>query len=185
MIYIQLPYIILSITNALRQIDPSLELAASALGGSFRQVTLPLFGGRGGRRAASFRAGARLIHNAGHGGGSRDIALSMLIAQQIDLLNCGLRGHSFRGAAGDRARPDRHCAAHARHRQRIQDGQVKLPARLILLAMLALMLFLGYRLSLCSWFPYYSASYLTFPPPGFGLRWTKLTSAVLVGNQRG
>jgi ABC-type spermidine/putrescine transport system permease subunit I len=46
MIHILLPYMILPIANAIRQIDPSLWRAASGLGASpwatFRQVTLPL-----------------------------------------------------------------------------------------------------------------------------------------------
>src|ERR1043166_6588646 len=46
MTHILLPYMILPIANALRQIDPSLERAASGLGATplktFLQVTLPL-----------------------------------------------------------------------------------------------------------------------------------------------
>ncbi|MBV8188779.1 MAG: ABC transporter permease [Alphaproteobacteria bacterium] len=92
MIHILLPYMILPIANALRQIDPSLARAASGLGASpfqaFRQVVLPL-------SVPGVAAGVLLVFVLSLGfyitpamvGGPRDITLSMLIAQQVDQLN--------------------------------------------------------------------------------------------------
>ncbi|MET4222008.1 ABC-type spermidine/putrescine transport system permease subunit I [Bradyrhizobium sp. LB14.3] len=92
MIHILLPYMILPIANALRQIDPSLALASSGLGatpwGTFRQVTLPL-------SMPGVAAGMLLVFVLALGfyitpamvGGSRDITLSMLIAQEVDQLH--------------------------------------------------------------------------------------------------
>ncbi|WP_247301648.1 ABC transporter permease [Bradyrhizobium sp. 179] len=94
MTHILLPYMILPIANALRQIDPSLARAASGLGatpwGTFRQVILPL-------SMPGVAAGALLVFVLALGfyitpamvGGSRDVTLSMLIAQQVDQLNWG------------------------------------------------------------------------------------------------
>jgi ABC-type spermidine/putrescine transport system permease subunit I len=92
MTHILLPYMILPIANALRQIDPSLARAASGLGASpfatFRQVTLPL-------SMPGVAAGVLLVFVLALGfyitpamvGGPREITLSMLIAQQVDQLN--------------------------------------------------------------------------------------------------
>lgn len=92
MIHILLPYMILPIANALRQIDPSLLRAASGLGATpamaFRQVVLPL-------SMPGVAAGTLLVFVMALGfyitpamvGGPRDITLSMLIAQQVDQLN--------------------------------------------------------------------------------------------------
>jgi ABC-type spermidine/putrescine transport system permease subunit I len=92
MIHILLPYMILPIANALRQIDPSLVRAASGLGATpfmtFRQVILPL-------SMSGVAAGTLLVFVLALGfyitpamvGGPRDITLSMLIAQQVDHLN--------------------------------------------------------------------------------------------------
>jgi ABC-type spermidine/putrescine transport system permease subunit I len=92
MTHILLPYMILPIANALRQIDPSLARAASGLGASpfatFRQVTLPL-------SMPGVAAGMLLVFVLALGfyitpamvGGPREITLSMLIAQQVDQLN--------------------------------------------------------------------------------------------------
>ena len=94
MIHILLPYMILPVANALRQIDPSLARAAAGLGagpwGVFRQVTLPL-------SMPGVAAGVLLVFVLCLGfyitpalvGGPRDITLSMLIAQQVDQLNWG------------------------------------------------------------------------------------------------
>lgn len=94
MIHILLPYMILPIANALRQIDPSLALASSGLGATpwatFRQVTFPL-------SLPGVAAGMLLVFVLSLGfyitpamvGGSRDITLSMLIAQQVDQLHWG------------------------------------------------------------------------------------------------
>lgn len=94
MTHILLPYMILPIANALRQIDPSLSRAASGLGatpwGTLRQVILPL-------SMPGVAAGMLLVFVLALGfyitpamvGGSREIMLSMLIAQQVDLLNWG------------------------------------------------------------------------------------------------
>ena len=92
MTHILLPYMILPIANALRQIDPALARAASGLGASpfatFRQVTLPL-------SMPGVAAGVLLVFVLALGfyitpamvGGPREITLSMLIYQQVDQLN--------------------------------------------------------------------------------------------------
>lgn len=92
MVHILLPYMILPIANAIRQIDPSLWRAASGLGASpwatFRQVTLPL-------SMPGVAAGMLLVFVLALGfyitpamvGGPREITLSMLIAQQVEQLN--------------------------------------------------------------------------------------------------
>lgn len=92
MIHILMPYMILPIANALRQIDPSLARAASGLGATpfrtFRDVTLPL-------SMPGVLAGVLLVFVLSLGfyitpalvGGPRDMTISMLIAQQVDLLN--------------------------------------------------------------------------------------------------
>lgn len=94
MTHILLPYMILPIANALRQIDPSLARAASGLGatpwGTFRQVTLPL-------SMPGVAVGVLLVFVLALGfyitpamvGDAREITLSMLIAQQVDQLNWG------------------------------------------------------------------------------------------------
>ncbi|WP_428487820.1 ABC transporter permease [Rhodopila sp.] len=92
MIHILLPYMILPIANALRQIDPSLAKAALGLGASpfrtFRDVILPL-------SMPGVAAGVLLVFVLSLGfyitpalvGGPRDMTISMLIAQQVDQLN--------------------------------------------------------------------------------------------------
>jgi ABC-type spermidine/putrescine transport system permease subunit I len=92
MIHILLPYMILPIANALRQIDPSLARAAAGLGSppwkTFLQITLPL-------SVPGVAAGGLLVFVLSLGfyitpamlGGPRDITLSMLIAIQVDQLN--------------------------------------------------------------------------------------------------
>lgn len=94
MTHILLPYMILPIANALRQIDPSLARAASGLGATpwatFCQVIFPL-------SVPGVAAGVLIVFVLALGfyitpawvGSSRDITLSMLIAQQVDLLNWG------------------------------------------------------------------------------------------------
>jgi len=92
MSHILLPYMILPIANAVRQIDPSLPRAASGLGATpwatFRQVILPL-------SMPGVAAGVLLVFVLALGfyitpamvGGPREITLSMLIALQVDQLN--------------------------------------------------------------------------------------------------
>lgn len=92
MIHILLPYMILPIANALRQIDPSLPRAALGLGAPplqvFREVILPL-------SMPGVAAGVLLVFVLSLGfyitpallGGPRDMTISMLIAQQVDQLN--------------------------------------------------------------------------------------------------
>ncbi len=92
MIHILLPYMILPIANALRQIDPALGRAALGLGATpmrvFRQVILPL-------SMPGVAAGVLLVFVLSLGfyitpalvGGPRDMTVSMLIAQQVDQLN--------------------------------------------------------------------------------------------------
>ncbi|RZN07867.1 ABC transporter permease [Bradyrhizobium genosp. SA-3] len=94
MTHILLPYMILPIANALRQIDPSLARAASGLGatpwGTFRQVILPL-------SMPGVAAGVVLVFVLALGfyitpvlvGSSRDITISMLIAQEVGQLHWG------------------------------------------------------------------------------------------------
>jgi ABC-type spermidine/putrescine transport system permease subunit I len=92
MIHILLPYMILPIANALRQIDPSLARAALGLGATpfraFREVILPL-------SMPGVAAGVLLVFVLSLGfyitpalvGGPRDMTVAMLIAQQVDQLN--------------------------------------------------------------------------------------------------
>jgi putative spermidine/putrescine transport system permease protein len=92
MIHILLPYMILPIASVLRQIDGALLWAAAGLGapprGVFLQVILPL-------SMPGVAAGVLLVFVLALGfyitpalvGGPRDLMLSMLIAQQVDLLN--------------------------------------------------------------------------------------------------
>jgi len=92
MIHILLPYMILPIASVLRQVDPALPRAAAGLGaspwGTFRQVVLPL-------SMPGVIAGTLLVFVLSLGfyitpalvGGPRDMMLSQLIAQQVDLLN--------------------------------------------------------------------------------------------------
>lgn len=92
MIHILLPYMILPIASVLRQIDPALPRAAAGLGatpwGVFRQVVLPL-------SMPGVAAGVLLVFVLSLGfyitpmlvGGPRDMMLSMLIAQQVELIN--------------------------------------------------------------------------------------------------
>jgi ABC-type spermidine/putrescine transport system permease subunit I len=92
MTHILLPYMILPIANALRQIDPSLRRAALGLGAApfraFREVILPL-------SMPGVAAGVLLVFVLSLGfyitpalvGGPRDMTVSMLIAQQVDQLN--------------------------------------------------------------------------------------------------
>lgn len=92
MIHILLPYMILPIASVLRQVDPALPRAAAGLGATpwrvFLQVVLPL-------SMPGVAAGTLLVFVLSLGfyitpalvGGPRDMMLSMLIAQQVDLIN--------------------------------------------------------------------------------------------------
>ncbi len=92
MIHILLPYMILPIASVLRQIDTALPRAAAGLGATpwttFVRVILPL-------SMPGVAAGVLLVFVLSLGfyitpalvGGPRDFMLSMLIAQQVDLLN--------------------------------------------------------------------------------------------------
>jgi ABC-type spermidine/putrescine transport system permease subunit I len=92
MIHILLPYMILPIASVLRQMDAALPRAAAGLGATprsvFAQVILPL-------SMPGVAAGVLLVFVLSLGfyitpalvGGPRDFMLSMLIAQQVDLLN--------------------------------------------------------------------------------------------------
>jgi ABC-type spermidine/putrescine transport system permease subunit I len=92
MIHILLPYMILPIASVLRQIDTALPRAAAGLGAApwtvFARVILPL-------SMPGVAAGVLLVFVLSLGfyitpalvGGPRDFMLSMLIAQQVDLLN--------------------------------------------------------------------------------------------------
>jgi len=92
MIHILMPYMILPIANALRQIDPSLARAAAGLGATplstFRDVILPL-------SMPGVLAGVLLVFVLSLGfyitpalvGGPRDMTISMLIAQEVDHLH--------------------------------------------------------------------------------------------------
>ncbi len=92
MIHILLPYMILPIANALRQIDPSLAPAAAGLGASrwrvFQQVILPLsMSGVGAGTLLVFVLSLGFYITPALVGGPRDTTLSMLIVQQVDQLN--------------------------------------------------------------------------------------------------
>ena len=92
MIHILLPYMILPIANALRQIDPSLIRAASGLGATpfmtFRQVIMPLsMSGVAAGTLLTFVLALGFYITPAMVGGPRDITLSMLIAQQVEQLN--------------------------------------------------------------------------------------------------
>jgi ABC-type spermidine/putrescine transport system permease subunit I len=92
MIHILLPYMILPIGSALRQIDQALPHAAAGLGATpwsvFVRIVVPL-------SMPGVAAGVLLVFVLSLGfyitpalvGGPRDFMLSMLIAQQVDLLN--------------------------------------------------------------------------------------------------
>ncbi len=92
MIHILLPYMILPIASVLRQIDVALPRAAAGLGATrwavFSQVVLPL-------SMPGVAVGVLLVFVLSLGfyitpalvGGPRDVMISMLIAQQVDLLN--------------------------------------------------------------------------------------------------
>ena len=92
MIHILLPYMILPIASVLRQIDPALPRAASGLGATpfraFRQVVLPL-------SMPGVAAGVLLVFVLSLGfyitpmlvGGPHDMLLSMLISQQVELID--------------------------------------------------------------------------------------------------
>lgn len=92
MVHILLPYMVLPIASVLRQIDGALLRAAAGLGAPpwrvFLQVVLPL-------SMPGVAAGTLLVFVLALGfyitpalvGGPRDLMLSMLIAQQVDLLN--------------------------------------------------------------------------------------------------
>jgi ABC-type spermidine/putrescine transport system permease subunit I len=92
MTHILLPYMILPIASVLRQLDPALPRAAAGLGASpwsvLIRIVLPL-------SMPGVAAGVLLVFVLSLGfyitpalvGGPRDMMLSMLIAQQVDLLN--------------------------------------------------------------------------------------------------
>jgi ABC-type spermidine/putrescine transport system permease subunit I len=92
MIHILLPYMILPIASVLRQVDAALPRAAAGLGAPpwrvFQQVVLPL-------SMPGVAAGVMLVFVLSLGfyitpalvGGPHDMLLSMLIAQQVDLIN--------------------------------------------------------------------------------------------------
>ena len=92
MIHILLPYMILPIAGVLGQIDAALPRAAAGLGAAplsvFARIVLPL-------SMPGVAAGVLLVFVQALGfyitpalvGGPRDMMLSMLIAQQVDLLN--------------------------------------------------------------------------------------------------
>jgi ABC-type spermidine/putrescine transport system permease subunit I len=92
MIHILLPYMILPLFSVLRQMDAALPRAAAGLGADrwavFRQVICPL-------SMPGVVAGTMLVFVLSLGfyitpalvGGPRDVMLSQLIAQQVDLLN--------------------------------------------------------------------------------------------------
>jgi ABC-type spermidine/putrescine transport system permease subunit I len=92
MIHILLPYMILPLVSVIRQMDAALPRAAAGLGATrwavFRQIVLPL-------SMPGVVAGTLLVFVLSLGfyitpalvGGPRDLMLSQLIAQQVDLLN--------------------------------------------------------------------------------------------------
>ena len=92
MIHILLPYMILPIASVLRQIDGALPRAAAGLGAApwrvFVQVVLPLtMPGDAAGVLLDFVLSLGFYITPALDGGPRDLMLSMLIAQQVDLLN--------------------------------------------------------------------------------------------------
>jgi ABC-type spermidine/putrescine transport system permease subunit I len=92
MIHILLPYMILPIASVLRQIDGALPRAAAGLGAPpwrvFVQIVLPLsFPGVAAGTLLVFVLSLGFYITPALVGGPRDLMLSMLIAQQVDLLN--------------------------------------------------------------------------------------------------
>ena len=124
MIHILLPYMILPIANVLRQIDRRCRARRRAWAPRpwrvFRQVVLPL-------SMPGVAAGVLLVFVLSLGfyitpalvGGPRDIMLSMLIAQQVDLLNWPYAACLSARPAGDSAGDHRRLPAPARRRQRL------------------------------------------------------------------
>ena len=177
MIHILLPYMILPIANALRQIDPSLPRAASGLGAppwrTFRQVILPL-------SMPGVAAGVLLVFVLALGfyitpamvGGPREITLSMLIAQQVDQLNWAYAATLSAVLLATALAHHRACLSPARHRQCLPDERAMIGARLLPTTVVGLiLLFLAFPIVVVVVVSFSSATYLTFPPPAFGLRW--------------
>ena len=126
MTHILLPYMILPIANALRQIDPSLLRAASGLGAppwrTFLQVTLPL-------SMPGVAAGVLLVFVLALGfyitpamvGGPREITHLDADRPAGRPAQLGLCRDAVGGPAGDRARHHRRLLSPAGRRQRLPD----------------------------------------------------------------
>src|SRR4029077_5730307 len=75
-------------------------------------------------------------------------------------------------AAGDRAGSDRAVLPPARHRQRLPDERAMIANRVLPGTVVGLiLLFLAFPILVVVVVSFSSASYLTFPPPAFGLKW--------------
>ena len=177
MTHILLPYMILPIANALRQIDPSLLRAASGLGAppwrTFLQVTLPL-------SMPGVAAGVLLVFVLALGfyitpamvGGPREITLSMLIAQQVDQLNWAYAATLSAVLLATALAHHRRLLSPAGRRQRLPDERAMTAARLLPATVVGLiLLFLAFPIVVVMVVSFSSATYLTFPPPAFGLKW--------------
>ena len=156
---------------------PSLARAASGLGATpwrtFRQVILPL-------SMPGVAAGVLLVFVLALGfyitpamvGGPREITLSMLIAQQVDQLNWAYAATLSAVLLATALALIAACLSPARHRQCLPDERAMIGARLLPATVVGLiLLFLAFPIVVVVVVSFSSATYLTFPPPAFGLRW--------------
>src|SRR5262249_42768741 len=126
---------------------------------------------RVGRCAAGVRAGARLLHHAGDGRRPTRHHVVDADRQPSRPAQLGLRRQPVRGTAGDRTRHYRRVLSPAWHRQCLPD-ECAMINRVLRVAVVALLLFfLAFPIVVVFVVSFSQASYLTFPPPTFGLRW--------------
>jgi len=172
MVHILLPYMILAIANALRQIDPSLARASSGLGARRGEPSR--------RDPAALHAGCPLAGvcwsscwrsastSRRHGRRPREITLSMLIAQQVDQLNWAYAGDivppSCWRLPWRSSPPAIACPASAMPSdERAMTGMRMIGARLLPTTVVGLILLsLPFPSSSWSWLSFSSATYLTF-----------------------
>ena len=178
MIHILLPYMILPIANALRQIDPSLARAALGLGATpfrvFREVILPL-------SMPGVAAGVLLVFVLSLGfyitpalvGGPRDMTVSMLIAQQVDQLNWPYAACLSAALLAVTLAIMAVFQLAVRGRQRVPGGRAMTarPAAACAVFVALILLVMIAPIVVVVLLSFSSASYLTFPPPALGVRW--------------
>ncbi len=179
MVHILLPFMILPLYSVMRGIDRSYLRAASNLGAATRGSS----GISSCRCLPGVAAGCLVVFILSLGfyitpaliGGQKDIMISMLIAQQVNTAQVGLRSSARACAAGDGAAdlPDLQQGA-GRGQAVRRDAQVKRFSltRIILYIVTGLVLFyLIFPIFVVIPVSFSSASYLQFPPPGFSLQW--------------